>query len=125
MGFLKSRKEVGWKKPTCDAEKIAFIMPSKIHKIIFWYLAPPISILKLVSDYCVSLKSKLYIVTYTHTLMLEKMVPKSKKSILGSLETMSFLEKRIQIVVIMNRDIKGIKGRMALMNGLIFPVRFL
>lgn len=57
--------------------------------------------------------------------MLEKIVPKSKKSIRGSLETISFLEKSIQRVVIMKSDTKGIKGRIASMNGRIFPVRFL
>lgn len=59
------------------------------------------------------------------TLMLEKMVPYSKKSILGSRETILFLENRTHTVVIMNKDTNGIKGRMASMNGLIFPVRFL
>lgn len=57
--------------------------------------------------------------------MLEKMHPKSTKRIRGSFETISFLEKRVHKVVIMNRDTKGIKGRMASMNGRIFPVRFL
>lgn len=53
------------------------------------------------------------------------MVPKSRKSKRGSFETILFLEYSTHIVVIANKDRKGISGRIASINGRIFPVRFL
>lgn len=58
------------------------------------------------------------------TLILEKIVPKRRKSIRGCLDKMSFLENTTHTVVMINNVTKGNNGRMASINGLIFPVRF-
>lgn len=42
----------------------------------------------------------------------------------GSFVIMSFVENHTHTVVMMNITTKGINGRMASMNGRIFPVRF-
>lgn len=57
--------------------------------------------------------------------MLEKIIPNKKKRVRGSSEIISFVEYKIQIVVITNKEKNGIKGRIASMKGRIFPVCFL
>lgn len=57
--------------------------------------------------------------------MLEKTVPKRRNSIRGSFAAMSFLENSTQTVEIINMETKGINGRIASINGRIFPVRSL
>lgn len=61
----------------------------------------------------------------TVTLMLENIVPNNKNNNLGSIDRMSFCENMTQTVVIINIATNGIIGRIASINGLIFPVRFL
>lgn len=59
------------------------------------------------------------------TLIFENIVPNNKNISLGSIDRMSFCENITQMVVITNIDTNGIIGRIASINGLIFPVRFL
>lgn len=54
--------------------------------------------------------------------MFEKMVPLSKKNILGSTSSILLFENRAQIVVIVKSDKRGYKGRAASVNVRIFPV---
>lgn len=63
-------------------------------------------------------------VNMTLTLILEKIVPNKRNIIRGSLAKMLFLEYITHTVVIINRVTNGNNGRIASINGLIFPVRF-